>query len=222
LAVASARARRPLSRERITTTAVAIVDAHGWEALSLRGVAAALDVTPMSLYRHVSGVDELVDLVVEEYLTRHEPVDLPTEWRALLRVLAVRTRELMLLHPAIYEAVCRRATITESGMVGFEQMLAAAERQDVDQADAVRAYGVVLVHVLGHVALEHGRRMTLAADGRSDEEERERVAAMIEGLDPQRFPRLRTAGAHVAGLLDDDGFFQGLDVILQAVTAGRS
>jgi AcrR family transcriptional regulator len=41
---------------------------HGGGAVTVRGVAAALDVTPMALYHHVGSVDGLRDAVVDQIL----------------------------------------------------------------------------------------------------------------------------------------------------------
>lgn len=210
--------RPPLSQQRIVETAAQLVDARGWEALSLRGVAAALQVTPMALYRHVSGIEDLRDLVVEAYLLEQGSLPEHMDWNALLRAVAVRTREVMLRHPAIYDAVRRRAVTTESGMLGFENLLSAAKAAGIGPAAAIRAYSVVLLHVMGHVALVHGRRAALAAEGRSEQDERGRVESVIRALDPERFPLLSAAASEVAGSLDDDAFFKGLDLLLAALS----
>jgi len=65
----SARRRRgpkpELSYERIVAVAVAVADAHGLEAVSMERVARELGFTAMSLYRHVPGKRELVDLMID-------------------------------------------------------------------------------------------------------------------------------------------------------------
>jgi len=81
--------RAGLGREQILSTAVAIADAEGLEALSMRRLAAELGVGAMSLYRHVSGKSDLVtqmaDLVIgEEKL----PDPGPPDWRAKLELVA--------------------------------------------------------------------------------------------------------------------------------------
>jgi AcrR family transcriptional regulator len=43
----------PLSRERVVRTAVAIADANGVDAVSMRRLAHELGVDPMSLYNHL-------------------------------------------------------------------------------------------------------------------------------------------------------------------------
>ena len=58
-------ARAPLSRERILDAAVAIADAEGLAAVTMRGVAQQLDCEAMSLYYHVKDKAQLVAGLVE-------------------------------------------------------------------------------------------------------------------------------------------------------------
>ena len=64
-----------LNRAAIVRAAIAIADAKGLDAVSIRHVAAALDVRPMSLYTHVASKDDLLDLMVNEVdrATRSSP-----------------------------------------------------------------------------------------------------------------------------------------------------
>src|SRR5882724_5774957 len=63
----TARGRRPgLTHTRIAQAAIAIADAEGLEAVSMRRVAAALGVGAMSLYRYVASRDDVVVLMVDE------------------------------------------------------------------------------------------------------------------------------------------------------------
>ena len=59
-----------LSREEVLATALALIDADGVEALSMRRIGKALDRDPMRLYRHASSKDELLDGVVDLVLVR--------------------------------------------------------------------------------------------------------------------------------------------------------
>lgn len=52
-------ARRPIDHPRLMAAALAIVDADGYDALSLSSVAASLGVGPSALYTHVDGLDGL-------------------------------------------------------------------------------------------------------------------------------------------------------------------
>jgi AcrR family transcriptional regulator len=81
--------RRPLGRDRVVATAIAVADVEGLEAVSMRRLAAELGVGPMSLYRHVPTKDDLVEQMVD---TAFGEVDLPDPgpagWRAGLELIA--------------------------------------------------------------------------------------------------------------------------------------
>ena len=58
------RPRRPaLSEELIGETALALIDAHGWDRLTMTALAEALGVRAPSLYHHITGQNEIVHLV---------------------------------------------------------------------------------------------------------------------------------------------------------------
>ena len=80
-------------------TALRLADDDGIEAVSMRRLGQALHVEAMSLYKHVSGkediLDGIADLVMEEVEVPAR--DLP--WRQALRQSAISTYEALLRHP---------------------------------------------------------------------------------------------------------------------------
>ncbi|MFB4424195.1 TetR/AcrR family transcriptional regulator C-terminal domain-containing protein [Streptomyces sp. QL37] len=75
---------RQLSRERIIRTAIALVDAEGLPALSMRRLATEFGTSTMALYRHVQSKGELVQLMAEAVFGTGPPGPRPTGWRPLL------------------------------------------------------------------------------------------------------------------------------------------
>ena len=71
----SASARAALDRERIAATAMEVIDEVGVEKLTMRAVAARLDVSAMALYHHVEDKDELLRLVGDDVLGHIELPD---------------------------------------------------------------------------------------------------------------------------------------------------
>jgi AcrR family transcriptional regulator len=72
-----------LSRERIVAEAVAIAGRDGLAELSMRRIAAALNVATMSLYRHVPSRDELVLAMIDAALgDLRVPARYSGDWRA--------------------------------------------------------------------------------------------------------------------------------------------
>ena len=60
--------RGALSRDRVVQAAIALIDEAGFEALSARRLAERLGCKPMSLYNHVSSMDDLLDAIVDALL----------------------------------------------------------------------------------------------------------------------------------------------------------
>ncbi|MDH6125349.1 AcrR family transcriptional regulator [Kitasatospora sp. GP82] len=101
-----ARPRTPLlSRDRIVTTALALIDTEGLEGLSTRRLATELSVSGPSLYNHFATKDDLLDAVVDTVmgevdLGMFEGQEAP-EWRTALRDWARSYRAALAAHPNI-------------------------------------------------------------------------------------------------------------------------
>jgi len=92
--------RPAYSRARITETAVAIADAEGLDAASMRRIAAELGTGAMSLYRYVPRREDLIELMVDAVTGEMDLPDRPTgDWRADLSLLAHERRALWRRHP---------------------------------------------------------------------------------------------------------------------------
>lgn len=97
--------RRPLNRERILSAAVSVADEGGLDALTMRGLAEALDVEAMSLYYHVANKEALLDgvaeRVVEEILAEIAGLPAatgPEDWKQAMRTRILKARDVMLRH----------------------------------------------------------------------------------------------------------------------------
>jgi DNA-binding transcriptional regulator YhcF (GntR family) len=78
-----------LTRDQVVHAAIDIADGQGFDALSMRSVAAELGVPTMSLYKHVRGRDELALLMADVVFAQHRlPSVPPPAWRAQLELVA--------------------------------------------------------------------------------------------------------------------------------------
>ncbi|MFF3671458.1 TetR/AcrR family transcriptional regulator [Microtetraspora malaysiensis] len=103
----SARRGSPLSPEEIHAEALRLIDEHGVEALSMRKLAAALNVNPMSLYHHVPNKEALLDGVRNLVLSEIKPTDDDgSSWQEQVRVLGAGLRALAHRHPSLYPYLC--------------------------------------------------------------------------------------------------------------------
>jgi len=118
---------QPLSRATIVAAAVAIADADGLEAVSIRRLATKLDARPMSLYSHIERKGDLIDLMIDEVMGDAVLPDYPPEddWREGLRQIAQRTRETARAHPWMIAAAFRRPFLGPNSLRHIDQSLAA-------------------------------------------------------------------------------------------------
>ncbi len=101
---ASRAKRRGLTRQLIVDRALQIGDAEGLEAVSVRRLAAELDVTPMALYRHVKDKQDLVNAMYEAIIDGFDlkaGIRPSMKWtsqlrRSLLNVIALHERPVAL------------------------------------------------------------------------------------------------------------------------------
>lgn len=98
-------ARTPLTPDRIIATAIGIADQDGLDAVSMRTVAAQLDVVPMALYKHVRDKNALLGGMIDAVVAAYPgpPTDLVWTEDLRWRILAAR-RELG-RHPWLRQAI---------------------------------------------------------------------------------------------------------------------
>ena len=88
-----------LDRESVLDAGIELADESGLERLSLRGLAERLGVTPMALYRHVQGKEDLLDGMADLLYAELELPDVTDDWWEALAGLARSTRRVVLAHP---------------------------------------------------------------------------------------------------------------------------
>ena len=97
--------REPLNRDRIVQAALAIADAEGLDALTMRRLAVELGAAPMAAYSHFRDKRELLAAVVDAVMAEVELPDVDGRWRKPIRRLAESLRRALLAHPAVMPAV---------------------------------------------------------------------------------------------------------------------
>src|ERR1700749_5234049 len=91
--------RTALTVEGIVAAAIEVLDETGVSGLSMRGVAQQLGTGAASLYAHVSGKDELLELVFDELVGRVPlPEPDPKIWREQVRQMLRDLRAVLISH----------------------------------------------------------------------------------------------------------------------------
>jgi len=148
--------RAGLSRGQIGAAALAIADAEGFDALSMRRIARELDAGTMTLYHYVRNKDELLslmwDAVIGELILPDEA--LSGDWRVALTRRARTTRETFKRHPWIFGAMSQPAQSGPNGLRQFEQSLEAVRKLQVPTRDRLELIGLVEDYVFGFTLRE--------------------------------------------------------------------
>lgn len=120
--------RKSLTREIIIESALDLADTEGFEALTMRALAARLNVQVMSLYHHVPGKAELLG-GLHERLVLSLQVDLDGEtWDDALRQVGRAYRQLALDHPTLFVLLATRPLGTPAEFAHVAPLVGAIAR----------------------------------------------------------------------------------------------
>ena len=112
----------PLSRDRVLQAAVALADAGGVEALSMRKLAQDLGVVPMALYKHVANKNELLDGMVDVVVAQIDP-PAGGHWKSAVRQRILSARQALLRHPWAAQVIESRRAPTPAVLAYLDSMI---------------------------------------------------------------------------------------------------
>jgi AcrR family transcriptional regulator len=220
---------RGLSRADIVGTAVAVADAEGTDAISIRRLARELRVGPMSLYWYVSSTEELHQLMLEVVQAEIEAPEPSGDWRADARVFAASTRAALLRHPWAIDFLGGGPPSGPNDARNGERLLAAFDGLGLDLTTTMWALMTIGAYVMGAALrdIQEARwhRSVAAAMTAMSEDE----AAALRGEFERR---IRASGKypHLVRFIDEDidpdapetrdeRFEFGLSLVLDGIAA---
>ncbi len=145
-----------LSVDAIVNAAVAVADAEGLDAVSMARVANELGFTTMSLYRHVTSKDELLQLMWNASAQGAEELVLEGDgWRARLRNWALVQREMLERHPWITQMPMATPPMAPNSLTFVERGLEALDASGLADADKLRVIGLISSYTLSEARMAH-------------------------------------------------------------------
>ena len=206
----------PLSRERIILAAIRLADADGLAAVSLRKVAAALDVGPMRLYGYIDTKEELLDLMVNAVHAEIRPTG--DNWRQVLRSVAEATRQAAQRHEWLADLIGGRPQLGPNTLATGDAVLAAMGGVDLDTV--VPAVSAVNAYVAGAVRREIAERRAERASGMDIKQFQAAYGPYLERtFATGRFPALATVVRDGPHLSANETFRIGLEFLLDGIEA---
>lgn len=146
--------RTRLSRQRVLRGAVAVADAGGIGALTIRSLARELGVKPMSVYHHVANKDEILDGIVDVVFAE---IDLPSpdgDWQVEMRRRANSARWVLSHHSWAIGLLESRTTPGAATLRHHDAVIATLRRAGFSVAMTAHAYAVLDSYVYGFALQE--------------------------------------------------------------------
>ncbi len=143
-----ATTRKPLTRERILETAVAVADEQGIDALSMRKLGQALGFEAMSLYNHVANKDDLLDGMLDLVLAEMEP-PAPDEGLAGIRRSAISAHDALQRHTWAARLLMVPSHVRPARLAYMDALLGALRGAGFSPETTYHAYHVLDAHVIG-------------------------------------------------------------------------
>src|SRR5436190_11484763 len=220
------RTRKPLSRERVLEQAIAIADADGIEALSMRKLGQALGVEAMSLYNHVTNKGELVAAMVDRVVEGFDLPDDEPQWDAAIRRCAISAHDLLIEHQwacSLALVPSDRRTITGPRIRYMEWLLRRLREAGFSAELAYSAYHTLDSHIFGFTMWQIGHAAAARIMTPAGDDVGEWAARLIAQMRPQ-YPYLAEHGKlHMAASARDGRleFEFALDLILDGLKRRR-
>ena len=146
--------RERLTRERVVRAGVAVADAGGIEALTMRRLGEELGVEAMSLYNHVANKEDLLDGMVDQVFSE---VDLPSghvAWKQALRDRAVSFRAVLHRHPWATVLMESRTSPGPATLCHHDTVLGVLRQGGFTIELAAHAYSVMDSYIYGFALQE--------------------------------------------------------------------
>lgn len=215
------RRTAPITVEQVVDTALGVVAAEGYEALTMRRLAAALETGPASLYAHVVNKADLDELLVGRLcaeLVLPEPD--PAGWRGQIRDVCAQMRDRYLAYPGISRAALAMAPTDPEIARVAEGMLAILLAGGVAPQAAAWACDALLLYVAAYcleLAIVHQRR---ARDDDAWILDRDELRRRLTALPARTFPHTTRLATELTAGEGHDRFDFALGLMIDGL-AGR-
>jgi TetR/AcrR family transcriptional regulator, tetracycline repressor protein len=211
--------RVTLTPQTVVEGALALADAEGLEAVTIRRLAKGLGVTPMALYWHFRNKGELLDGMAARLF---EEIDLSVDefatWQEQLRALLGSMLGVLRAHPSTAILLSTRTASSEGSLRATEVMLDILRRGGFSPTEATQIARHAVSTVTNLVSGEPG--VVVREESGEMIDARRRARLLLESLPPERYPRLVEAAAPLSEGVDPGDYFAfSLDLLLAGIEA---
>ena len=212
--------QRPrLSKSAVVGRAIALADAEGLDALTIRRLAQELGVTPMALYWHFRNKDELLNGLSDQFWSEIDTdVDDAAPWPDQLRALLDSLVHVLREHPSASQLLVAGEKQSPAALEAIEVTLEVLSRGGFDprRASAIARSGLWTGLMLA--MSEPGYGPSLSETERAEQQRRNRIRLAM--LPPDRYPCLVEAAEPMTDCDDPDFHYRfGIDLFIRGVQA---
>jgi AcrR family transcriptional regulator len=199
--------------------ALALAEAEGLGAVTIRRLARELGVTPMALYWHFRSKDELLEAMAASIFEEVDlSVDASARWQDQLRALLGSMLGVLRARPSTTILLSRRTASSEGSLRATEVTLEILRRGGFSPAEATQIARHALSSVTNLVSGEPG--VVVREEPGTLIDARRRARLFLESLPPERYPRLVEAATPLSEGVNPDAYFDfGLDLLLGGIEA---
>ncbi|WP_344772386.1 TetR/AcrR family transcriptional regulator [Nocardioides panacisoli] len=223
---AAARPKERLTRERIVDAAMDLMAEKGYDGVSMRSLARALDTGQASLYAHVANKEELDQLVIDRICSELDvPEPDPENWAEQLKQVLRDCLELYRAHPGTARAAMGMIPTQEGGLRIAEGMLAICIRGGVSPQAAAWFCDIAALFVCA-VAYEEQIWTQRMVDGAGHDDLHEfhedvdgQLMAAFGQLPADRFPFVTGYARELTAGDGDERLEFGLDLLVSGLEA---
>jgi AcrR family transcriptional regulator len=213
-----------MSVERIVAAAMAVADAEGLAAVSMRRVADAVGIATMSLYSHVPGKAELIDLMLDHAFGQIDrPAEVPGGWRARLELVARENWRLYRRHLWILQIPRARVPLGPNAMAKYDYELRAVDGIGLTEIEMDSVVNLIAAHVQSAARLVFEAARVERDSGMTDQQWWAINGPLLRTvIDENRFPRAvrvgLAAGEAYGGAYEPEQAFEfGLERVLDGI-----
>jgi TetR/AcrR family transcriptional regulator, tetracycline repressor protein len=212
--------RPRLSKAAVVERGLALADAEGLEAVTIRRLASDLGVTPMALYWHFRNKEELLAGLADSVWAEIDVnVDSAAQWQDQLRVLFTSLVRVLRAHPSASALLLEGEKRTsEAAQIATETTLAVLRRGGFDSKHAAAIARSALFTGIVLAISEPGFEPGMNDAERKEHMRQTRVRLSL--LPPDRFPQTIESAEALTACDDPDFHYQlGIDMFVAGVVA---
>ncbi|EIJ81756.1 TetR family transcriptional regulator [Bacillus methanolicus PB1] len=204
-----------LDKERIVQTAIVLLNKEGYHNLTMRKLAAALDIRAASLYWYIKNKDELIQLISDEISSKIPLPDSKKNWKDQLKSIAISYRGVLLSIRDSAEVMAYTIPITPHRLRLIENLYQILIQAGFSPADVVSTAAFYNNYILSFVMDE---MKMIHNQGLNTEKARDEVINIFKSLPSDKYPAIVKLADYSTSLEMDKQFEFGLDVLLSGLS----